>query len=1497
MAASNTMNFGPEWMRCFPKTPTAESTRATSPPLGGSSNTANVTATTSTTGTTNNNTGNINSANGNGTTTNTFSWSSVAAANSNSIVSNRGLHHEPSEKSDVPGGAESALSPFKYSKEFMLKLYKPVGLPLEFERHEYVTSDEPLQPMAMIAYTEQEHKLLSGASVNSELTRRIVSNVSVATTTGVERIVDKPPFSPREKPPSTGLTSPRTERFGTTFIGGVLSTRTQKSREGGFSLTRRDSEKEDDREINASRSVRPLRTLSLSLQPNSPGDELIWNGNNRHAVGTFDSHGVFRIPGISGTDEEFVDKKKTQNDRNQQNEENEEKKHFNDLPQTRADEKSEPDEDVSQQKEPSELQNDTIMEAVNDFETQSEDSRLSSEYQLQEQEKEQELQEVEQKKDEKHAESEHSSSLSIQPPQSQNGQLRQLWEEPKQHIYEHKPSSPPKEELKTSITQAQLKVQTQNQHQHQQILLIQQQQEEQQHHQFLQQRKLIQGQQQQKQHLIQEQKQQQILQEQQQFLHHQQQQQQQQQKQHLLQQQLLPPQRSPISSNNFDSDQDDDVLKAAFAYPNIAGTTPPLSPGLVTSKYSTMNSAFGENSSVGNSLFANSGINIETRKTTEQFKWLYRDPTGNIQGPFTSQEMNDWFKGGFFVGSLMVKRVEDPAFEPLAALIRKTGDADRPFSATILNSRPPLTIAMPNGQGRLVNDPFQRGWGAPSSPSTAQLFLEHQQRFNPFGGTTSVPSTPFDRYQFGSVFGNRNEVSNGWNDLGTVNNGWTPSENFPAATGNLSPRLQTPSSPLFTSSTSTFGVTQTHNFLEHQRVLTSQIERQQQYYALMQQQRQQQQQQQNQHVFSDAIFRPHQGFAQTSAPISAPIIPNAPNTPYSDVIARATAWSTTNEQPPPPPSPSPWGSIVAPSVGPNSSRVPSHEETGYFGLRKEINIGLPQPLQFETSIPQPNEQRSYEISATQNPDAALDAKVNTTAESIAKVVLEDEEVTPTRQIDQVIQEEKRELTTTKANVESISSPQPSIPKKEETLKSRPSLREIQADEERKKLLEEKEKAATGIIINSSTIVSKPGQSQKSANPAWGGTSANTLSSAPWAKDDDHLPHKTPSLREIQEMETRKTAERKAAERLNAINIAAQAPVLSNKEDVSSINASWGIIVPNSSTTTASNSSSLSTSPVVTAPAWHSNNVAPKKTLREIQKEEEEATKKRNKLREIQQQALLNAAAVNNNNSSGLGKRYADTVVAGTVIGSVKKPAAPATGSAWTVVAANKPANSRTVSNALASQNLSSTINSGTNSTIKVGAPSKETGLIWDLESHKAFNGLPGSQRSEISSSKAFELSRTVKSAIGSNFASIAINGNNPTSGLDQIAPRAPSEEFLKWCRTTLRPLNNINVDEFIQMLLTFPLDPPPNTIEIIQESIYSYSTNLDGRRFADEFVKRRKADAAGIPMSSYSSLHGEGKLMKDIGGIGTVGGVKEESTSTSTNAFKVVTTKKGKKKH
>ena len=63
----------------------------------------------------------------------------------------------------------------------------------------------------------------------------------------------------------------------------------------------------------------------------------------------------------------------------------------------------------------------------------------------------------------------------------------------------------------------------------------------------------------------------------------------------------------------------------------------------------------------------------------DRMRWVYLDPQGNTQGPFTGLEMNDWYKGNFFSPDLRIKKVEDPEFEPLGHLIRRIGNSREPF--------------------------------------------------------------------------------------------------------------------------------------------------------------------------------------------------------------------------------------------------------------------------------------------------------------------------------------------------------------------------------------------------------------------------------------------------------------------------------------------------------------------------------------------------------------------------------------------------------------------------------------------------------------------------------------------------------------------------------------------------------------------------------------------------------------------------------------------------
>lgn len=52
-------------------------------------------------------------------------------------------------------------------------------------------------------------------------------------------------------------------------------------------------------------------------------------------------------------------------------------------------------------------------------------------------------------------------------------------------------------------------------------------------------------------------------------------------------------------------------------------------------------------------------------------KWFYRDPQGEVQGPFNAAEMAEWFSAGYFTMNLMVKRGCDDKFFTLGELIKR----------------------------------------------------------------------------------------------------------------------------------------------------------------------------------------------------------------------------------------------------------------------------------------------------------------------------------------------------------------------------------------------------------------------------------------------------------------------------------------------------------------------------------------------------------------------------------------------------------------------------------------------------------------------------------------------------------------------------------------------------------------------------------------------------------------------------------------------------------
>ncbi|KAG8967345.1 hypothetical protein FRC03_010090 [Tulasnella sp. 419] len=313
---------------------------------------------------------------------------------------------------------------------------------------------------------------------------------------------------------------------------------------------------------------------------------------------------------------------------------------------------------------------------------------------------------------------------------------------------------------------------------------------------------------------------------------------------------------------------------------------------------------------------------------------------------------------------------------------------------------------------------------------------------------------------------------------------------------------------------------------------------------------------------------------------------------------------------------------------------------------------------------------------------------------------------------------------------------------------------------------------------------------------WGAPKANAWSTSNEEGASSLHPQPAISLRQIQEAEAKRNAEKKA-EKENRTPKTPSASIGSITNS-SAIEAplSWGLPQvgrANSTPAIATSSPSLSSSAATPAAAWTSKAPqAAKKSMKEIQEEEEARRRKDPSV--IQQQRDPNVLV-----SAGPKRGYAD---------SAKSSAPnPASGGAWTTVGAGGKSNG---------PNASST------SSRPVAPPT------------------PQSRNTSIPTPSATMTPSPANS-----------NKQSSSKWTDDVPP--PSLEFIKWMREALRGLTGVNIDEFIQMLLSFPLDPSDAVLEIISDSIYSNSSTLDGRRFAAEFVSKRKADAANAASTTQNT--------------------------------------------
>ncbi len=180
--------------------------------------------------------------------------------------------------------------------------------------------------------------------------------------------------------------------------------------------------------------------------------------------------------------------------------------------------------------------------------------------------------------------------------------------------------------------------------------------------------------------------------------------------------------RNTIGSNPRDTDSPirsgrgifDELLQASESRGQGSISSAELSQALTSSAPHTAPSYATAPTSVpnyqpsqGSSDSASSSLPPTQQRTMvmpDRMRWVYLDPQGQVQGPWSGLEMHDWYKASFFTADLSVKKVEDAEFEPLGQLIRRIGNSREPFLVP--------QIGVPHG-------PATTQAGAPFAPTTA----------------------------------------------------------------------------------------------------------------------------------------------------------------------------------------------------------------------------------------------------------------------------------------------------------------------------------------------------------------------------------------------------------------------------------------------------------------------------------------------------------------------------------------------------------------------------------------------------------------------------------------------------------------------------------------------------------------------------------------------------------------------------------------------------------
>ncbi|KAN0063187.1 kinesin-like protein [Thecaphora frezii] len=914
--------------------------------------------------------------------------------------------------------------------------------------------------------------------------------------------------------------------------------------------------------------------------------------------------------------------------------------------------------------------------------------------------------------------------------------------------------------------------------------------------------------------------------------------------------------------------------------------------------------------------------------------WLYRDPSGQVQGPFAAVAMQDWYRQSYFSDDLMVRRQEDTEFRPLAQVIAAIGNALQPFLI------PPYNWLQNPDARPEVRDQGEAGSGgshAGDTRDTTGLDTPANQDHD--------PTTALDQ---GSRFAAQMEPINGgggWNGASQTQQQWPSQLNLGFASA-----APQPMSPFVR-----------QDIFAGQGGLDARFRTQEELVALI---REREAQEQRQAAAAAAARGQNLGYGQLDpfmgmigrggwdaagaanwAPHGGlpPFDPAFANHP-SPLISERQAFDAFNmrgggsdagsgwakgpstprshfEQPNPFNRPGHWDQQGAWSQGNMTPETPSRQvhdlQEGAFRHDNvkpfSDPIGTPRrarsPAAASPGLDQapskPFEDMQEEGEGASTPTApeseAEPAPAPTVTEQAPDQAVIAEDTPKPKEAAEPVEEPKQEPVEKKEPevkagleaapvVEEEPGPEqlwPQSPKavefaSEPDLSSMPALKlsgQAQASttagtgahesrrsnnraeaktEAAKRSSARQNSSAGNVRVVSQEQFRRPKEEESSSLgqaplSAWlpdaaPESPAPTPKPAPWASRDDASSVSTPgpSLREIQEAEAKRAEARKAAERAAAAQRAKAAAAAASSDNDLPTSMSWGLAsVPATRSMSSNNDTPLTptSSGAPSMPAWSAGKTAaPKKTLMEIQEEERRRAEKQK-----QQQAAQAVA---------LRKGYADSASRTAV------PSATASaGGAWSVVGAG------------GKSSASSPAPSAATVAARPGAPTAQrTSSVGVVPGAGSGWTTAGAKTAASSVTNSPSLSRVASQPVVASPVSSALKPKPAPLSASSNDINQPSPEFVRYLKENLKGLT-IRADDFIEMLMSFPLDPSPDVIEIIAESVYANSSTLDGRRFAADFVSKRKMDVQGRQQQQNASTPFQSKWSTagSSGGMGTFG--------------------------